>query len=139
LDVAVGGADEEILFGVGADVPPSAQNRAGLVLCELKVTAAPGLHLERQTIAEAAELEIGTERNDGEIVLLHAHHGAYLFEYADDEKFRAAQAEGVTHRVEPGEEFGGQTVADQAHLRRMLVLDLGKVSPTDDGAGIYLG
>ena len=109
-----------------------ASSCAGWKIC----VAALRLDFQRQAVALAAHLQVGSQRDDHEIVLVLAQHRTDALERADHGELVGAGANHAADGIDAGKELLRQAVADQADVRVMAVFRLGEVAAQLDRAGV---
>ena len=117
-DVAVRGADEEIVVLAGRHVAARAQDRAAPRPARAaKIFSPPSaLTCSVRLLRCAAQFQVGAQRDDDEVVLVLAQHGADLFERPDDRELVLPSADRFPSGSASGKELAAPAVADQADV-----------------------
>ncbi len=98
-----------------------------------------GFDLQLKAVSQAAEVEVGGERNDDEVVLILSQHGADPLERADHRELLIFSADDAAQRVLAGEELIHDAIAHQADGGRVAVLLVGEIASAFHGPSIDIG
>ncbi|MGA2770244.1 MAG: hypothetical protein ABSG26_05460 [Bryobacteraceae bacterium] len=114
-----------------------AQNAACLVLRAVEnLCAALRFDLQREAVALSAQLQVGSQRNHHEIVLVLAEDRSDALERPHHGELVGAGADHAADGIGVRKELLRHAIADQADGRGVAVFHLGEVAPQLDRSGV---
>src|SRR5579859_7871308 len=119
----------EIIFLLDGQMPPRAQQHAGLVFGRLHQVGRESFDIDVHAHVAAIHLAPGLDRNVDEAVLRLSKRAAYLLGNAHYFVRFTVNVNGFSQRIHVGKEALGHVHADHGHVRAVQIVGLANVAP----------